>query len=87
MKISYSYCEIFPRLFRDDKYLKAFGDNLKKLRLKRKLSRETLAVYANIETMQVYRIEKGIIYTTICTAAALAKGLEIHPKKLFDINF
>ena len=72
---------------RDDKFLKAFGDNLKKLRLKRKLSRETLAVYANIETMQVYRIEKGIINTTICTAASLAKGLEIHPKKLFDFVY
>jgi len=54
---------------RDEKYLKAFGEHVKKLRLRKKLSRETLAVHSNIETMQ-----------------ALAKGLEIHPKKLFDFD-
>ena len=72
---------------RDDKYLKAFGENLKKLRTKRKLSRETLAVYSNIETMQVYRIETGRVNTTISTVLALSKGLEIPPKKLFEFNY
>lgn len=71
---------------RDDKYLKAFGENVKKLRTRKKLSRETLAVYANIETMQVYRIETGKVNTTISTVLALAKGLEIQPKKLFEFK-
>jgi len=71
---------------RDEKYLKAFGEHVKKLRLRKKLSRETLAVHSNIETMQVYRIETGKTNATISTVQALAKGLEIHPKKLFDFD-
>ena len=55
--------------------------------MRKKLSRETLAVYANIETMQVYRIETGKINTTICTVLALSKGLEILPKKLLEFKF
>lgn len=72
---------------RNDEYLKAFGENLKKLRLRKKFSRETLAVYANIETMQVYRIETAKINTTICTVLALSKALEVHPKQLLDFTF
>ena len=44
---------------RNEDYLIVFGQNSKRLRLRKKLSRETLAVYTNTETMQVYRIEKG----------------------------
>lgn len=72
---------------RDEKYLKAFGENLKRLRHRKKISRETLAAYSEIETMQVYRIETGKINTTISTALALSKGLEIHPKRLFDFEY
>lgn len=72
---------------RNEEYLIAFGKNLKKLRLEKKLSRETLAVYADIETMQVYRIETAKINTTICTVLALSKALEVPPKKLLDFKF
>lgn len=72
---------------RNEEYLKAFGKNLKKLRLRKKLSRETLAVHANIETMQVYRIETAKINTTICTVLALSKALEVAPKKLLEFKF
>ena len=72
---------------RDDKYLQAFGKHVKKLRNRKKLSRENLAVYSNIETMQVYRVETGQANATISTIVALAKGLEVHPKKLLDFNY
>jgi len=72
---------------RDDKYLLAFGKHVKKLRNRKKLSRETLAAYSNIETMQVYRVETGQTNATVSTIVALAKGLEVHPKKLLDFNY
>lgn len=72
---------------RNEAYIQAFGDHVKKLRLQRKLSRETLAAYAGIETMQVYRIETGKVNTTISTLLALSKGLEVSPKKLLDFDF
>lgn len=77
----------FVKRVRNTEYMISFGNNLKRLRLLKKLSRETLAAYADIETMQIYRIETGKINTTISTVLALAKGLEIPPKKLFDFNF
>ena len=72
---------------RNKAYIIAFGEHLKKLRLNKKLSRETLAAYADIETMQIYRIEKGKVNTTISTVYAIAKALEVQPKKLMDFEF
>lgn len=71
---------------RNQEYIIAFGENLKKIRLQKKLSREKLAAYSDIEVMQVYRIETGKVNTTISTVLALANGLEIHPKKLLDFD-
>lgn len=72
---------------RNTDYIIAFGKHVKKLRLARKLSRETLAAYADIETMQIYRIETGKVDTTISTIYAIAKALEVSPKKLLDFEF
>ncbi len=71
---------------RNEKFMVAFGDNLKKIRLQKKLSREMLSAYSDVEVMQIYRIEKGIINTTISTVYALAAGLQVHPKKLMDFD-
>lgn len=71
---------------RNEKFMVAFGDNLKKLRLQKKLSREMLSAYSDVEVMQIYRIEKGIVNTTISTVYALAAGLKVHPKKLMDFD-
>jgi transcriptional regulator with XRE-family HTH domain len=67
--------------------VEAFGKNLKRLRIARKLSREALASEANIEPMQVYRIETAKVNTTISTMLALATALNVPPKKLFDFEY
>jgi transcriptional regulator with XRE-family HTH domain len=72
---------------RNEKYIKEFGNNLKKLRTARKMSREILATEAGIEAKQVYRIEVGETNATISTIAAIANALDIQPKKLFDFEF
>lgn len=72
---------------RNQDYITAFGKNLKKLRLARKYSRETLAAYASIETMQIYRIETGKVNTTLSTILHLAHALDIPPKKLLEFDF
>jgi transcriptional regulator with XRE-family HTH domain len=71
---------------RDEQFIKAFGENLKKLRLQRKLSRETLAAYANIEAMQIYRIETGKVNTTISTLKAIASALEVEPSEMLKFQ-
>ncbi|MFA6057857.1 MAG: helix-turn-helix transcriptional regulator [Taibaiella sp.] len=72
---------------RNTDYILAFGNHVKKLRTARKLSRETLAAYSDIEVMQIYRIETGKVNTTISTLYALAIALEVSPKKLLDFDF
>lgn len=72
---------------RNQEYIDAFGAHVKKLRVAKKLSRETLAAYAGIEVMQIYRIETGKINTTISTLLSIANALEISPKKLLDFEF
>lgn len=48
------------------------------------LSQEALAWEANIEPMQISRIERGVINTSISQVLNLAKALNIKPGELFD---
>ncbi|MHB1921742.1 MAG: helix-turn-helix domain-containing protein [Chitinophagaceae bacterium] len=72
---------------RNQRFINAFGKNIKKLRLERKYSRERLAAYAEIEVMQIYRIETGKTNTTISTLLAIARALDLPPEKLFQFEF
>lgn len=71
---------------KDIEYIIAFGNNLKKIRLSKNITQETLAYTSDIPISQVGRIERGEINTTISTVKALAFALEISPKELFDFN-
>jgi hypothetical protein len=53
----------------------------------KKMTPEELAAYSRIETKQVYRIINGEHSTTLSTIYSLSKGMELHPKKLFDFEF
>jgi transcriptional regulator with XRE-family HTH domain len=64
----------------------AFGKNLRKLRTKKELSMKHLADLTNVEYSQIARIERGVINTTITTAHAIAKALDVPMNKLFDFE-
>ena len=72
---------------RNQPYLTAFGKNLKKLIDSKDKTPEDVAAIGNIETKQVYRAINGEHSTTLSILFAIAKGLEVHPKKLFDFDF
>jgi predicted transcriptional regulator len=72
---------------RNQKYLTAFGENLAKLLEERGKSPEEVATHGNIETKQVYRVINGEHSATISITYAIAKGLGVHPMKLFDFQF
>jgi transcriptional regulator with XRE-family HTH domain len=71
---------------RNTAYIEAFGKHVKSLRLARKLSREVVAAKAEIETMQIYRIEKGRVNTTISTLYAIARALEVTPSEMLNFE-
>lgn len=80
---------LFARVnnLRNQKYLDAFGENLKRLRRAKGLSQEKLALNSEMDYQQIYRIEHGKINTTISTILSISKALDVHPKELLDFEF
>ncbi len=72
---------------RNEKYLIAFGNHLKKLMDAKGKSAEDVGAIGGIETKQVYRAINAEHSISISIAVALAKGLGVHPKKLFDFEY
>jgi transcriptional regulator with XRE-family HTH domain len=72
---------------RNQKYLEAFGQNLKKIIDAQKKTPEGVAALGNIETKQVYRAINAEHSISLSVIAAIAIGLEIRPKELFDFEF
>lgn len=67
----------------EQELIKAFGLNLRRLRMEKELSMEKLANLAEIELSQIHRIETGKINPKLTTILIIAKALQIHPKDLF----
>ncbi len=70
---------------RDEKYLREFGENLKRVRKSKKLSLRKLSDLADVDFSQIHRIEKGESNPSITMVIALAKALEVRPSKLVEI--
>ncbi|MCL9809859.1 helix-turn-helix transcriptional regulator [Flavobacterium luminosum] len=67
-------------------YIK-FGEHLQKLLIKHQKDVMTVASIGKIEPKQVYRVLNGEHGASMGTIISIAKGLEIHPKELFDFQF
>lgn len=70
-----------------EEFLKGFGSNFGKIRRKKKLSFRTLSQKCDLDYADLNKIERGKRNITLSTIVELAKGLEIHPKDLFDFTF
>lgn len=76
----------FVKKFRDEKFLKQFGEHLRRLRKDRQLSQEDFASLAETPTSQIGRFERGERAPTILTLLILSRALEVHPKELMDFQ-
>jgi hypothetical protein len=52
-----------------------------------KVQPEDIAALGHFETKQVYRVINGEHSATLSIIYAIAKGLEIQPKNLFNFDF
>lgn len=68
------------------KFLELFGNQIQKLRKERDLSLRQLAQLCDIDYSDISKIEKGQRNIQIFTILELTKGLDIHPKDLFDFD-
>ena len=67
-------------------FIKAFGKNLRKIRLAKEISMQNLAYSINVEYSQISRIELGKINTSDSTAYEIAKALEVPVQDLFNFE-
>jgi len=70
-----------------DEFKILFGVQLEKLRTKKDLSLRGLAQRCDIDHSDIGKIEKGQINIQLGTIMELARGLNVHPKELFDFKF
>ncbi len=70
--------------YRDDKFLKKFGANLKKIRLEKGITQEKLANELNFSQSHIAKIESGKTDTSISHIAAFARELKIPVTILFE---
>lgn len=63
-------------------YFRKFGNNLKKMRLQKKLSIRGLADLAEINYPNLQRIESGKNDPRLSTILALAEALGVDPREL-----
>lgn len=64
--------------------LKKVGENIRKWRLKNKLTQMQLAIDADIPKSQVGRIERAEINTTILTLEKISNVLNVDISELFQ---
>lgn len=69
-----------------DEFKALFGRNLKRLRESKNLSFRKLAQRCDIDYSNLNKIEKGKINISLSTILELSKGLDVHPRELFNIN-
>lgn len=66
----------------DKQILKKFGDNIKKLRLQKDMSQESLADASGIERSYMGTIERGERNPTLLKVYSIAKALKVSAAKL-----
>ena len=71
---------------RNEEVLKAFGENLKKLREARGLTTRQFADLADIAYSQVWTLESGQGDPTLTTLWAIAKALNIKLEELYPVS-
>ncbi len=72
---------------RNQTYLEKFGENVLKRRNELQLSYRQLAQKCDIDFSAISKIEKGQKSLEFQTIIELARGLELHPRDLFDFDF
>ena len=69
---------------KNPEYIKAFGENLRKLRTEKGWSQQQLADTANVPKITIQRIELAKSSATIDMAVSIASALEIEVVELLE---
>lgn len=64
-----------------------FGKKLELLRSQQNLTYRSMAERCDVDSSDISKIEKGKVDIRLNTILELSKGLNKHPKELFDFEF
>lgn len=67
----------------DERNIKTFGRNIKRLRKKEKTSQAQLAFECGLPANSIARIERGEVNTSISIAYRIAEAFDVQPGELF----
>ena len=71
------------KYLRDKEGIIKIGKKIRELRLQKNLTQEDVAWEAGIEPMQLSRIERGVINTSVSHILAIAKAMNVSPHIIF----
>lgn len=71
---------------RNEKIIQAFGENVRRVRESKGMTKERLSDLAGIDRQQVIRVEKGTVNPTISTAYQIAMALDVPLASLLDFD-
>lgn len=74
------------KYIRDKQGISLLGKRIKQLRLEQKISQSQLAFEAGITYIQIGRIERGEINTSVSNIFVIAKALNMPVKELFNFE-
>ncbi|TXG39884.1 helix-turn-helix transcriptional regulator [Seonamhaeicola maritimus] len=72
--------------YKKEDFLLLFGSRIDIIRRKKGYSYERIAQGCNIDGSDISKISKGRVNITLSSILELSKGLDIHPKELFDFE-
>ena len=70
----------------NEDFLNKFGEEVRKLRLNSALSYREMAQRCDLDYSYISKIEKGLHNIQLSTVFELSKGLDVHPKDLFNFD-
>lgn len=73
--------------YKKEDFLLLVGKQIDKIRMKKGFSYGKIAKGCNIDSSDISKIAKGQVNIMLSSVLELSKGLDIHPKELFDFNF
>mgnify|MGYP003616904369 FL=1 len=71
----------------DITFLKAFGENLKKIREQKNITQAQLAIDCDFDVSVISRIERGVVNTSLYNLRLIAKALDIPISQLFTFQY
>jgi transcriptional regulator with XRE-family HTH domain len=66
---------------------KRFGATIQQIREKKRFSLRHVAANCSLDNSKIAKIEDGQFNISLSTIVELARGLEVHPCKLFEGDF